>query len=135
CRVAGGHDVLRLAADRRRVGGLHDPGADLRRLRPAAHRFRPRLGSSQVSHAVITGTASGIGLSLARRFLAEGWQVTGLDRNAEAFAAAGYSHVTLDVTDEPAMEAAFAAAAARAPISAVIANAAITDLAHKTVAE
>lgn len=88
-----------------------------------------------MSHAVITGTASGIGLSLARRFLAEGWQVTGLDRNAEAFAAAGYSHVTLDVTDEPAMEAAFAAAAARAPISAVIANAAITDLAHKTVAE
>lgn len=86
-----------------------------------------------MSHAVITGTASGIGLSLARAFLAAGWQVTGLDRAGPAAADDNYSHVRLDITDEAAMEAAFAAAAARAPIDAVIGNAAVTDLAHTTI--
>ena len=42
----------------------------------------------ELSSAVITGAASGMGLATARRFLAEGWTVVAVDRDEAASAAA-----------------------------------------------
>ncbi|MGJ4958508.1 SDR family NAD(P)-dependent oxidoreductase [Bradyrhizobium sp. HKCCYLRH2015] len=38
--------------------------------------------SSGLRHAVVTGTSSGIGRTIAERLLADGWRVTGIDRAA-----------------------------------------------------
>lgn len=84
-------------------------------------------------HIVITGTAGGIGAALASRFLAIGWQVTGIDRASAPewlSKSPSYAGVDADITDEAAIEAAFADAVERGPISAVINNAAVTDLNH-----
>lgn len=86
-------------------------------------------------HVLITGTGRGIGLALARGFLDAGWVVTGIDRAAGALEDAGYAHVGCDITDEMAVERAFDTAMARAPLRAVIANAAVTDMNHRTVIE
>ncbi len=86
-------------------------------------------------HALITGTGRGIGLALTQGFLAAGWRVTGLDRAPAALEDPGYSHVECDITDEAAMEQAFDAAIARGLLRAVIANAAVTDIAHRPVVE
>jgi NAD(P)-dependent dehydrogenase (short-subunit alcohol dehydrogenase family) len=82
-------------------------------------------------HIVITGAARGIGRALSQRFLAEGWLVTGIDLGAAALADPAYSHAIADITDKPAFDAALEEAWARAPVSAVIGNAALTDLAHR----
>ncbi|GKY87407.1 SDR family oxidoreductase [Sinisalibacter aestuarii] len=87
------------------------------------------------NHVLITGTAGGIGLALAEAFLSAGWQVTGIDRDQSALDRPGYSHSFCDITDETAMDSAFDEAMARAPLRAVIANAAVTDMAHHTVLE
>lgn len=82
-------------------------------------------------HIVITGAARGIGKALAERFLAEDWLVTGIDLGATALADPVYHHAVADITDEPAFDAALEAAWNRAPVAAVIGNAALTDLAHR----
>lgn len=84
-----------------------------------------------IRHALITGTAGGIGAALAAHFLRAGWQVTGIDLAPPTIDAAGYRHVRCDITDEPALAGAFDEAEARAPISAAIANAAVTDIEHQ----
>src|SRR5215472_16738604 len=61
--------------------------------------------------AVVTGAASGMGLAVAERFLAEGWIVVGVDRDAEALAKTAASYgpayrpVTADITDRTALSA------------------------------
>jgi len=67
---------------------------------------------------VITGASAGIGRATADRFLAEGWQVALLARNADALAevARGQGNalaLACDVTDAAQVEAAFAATVAR----------------------
>lgn len=69
---------------------------------------------------VITGASAGIGRETARHFLAQGWQVAALARRAEPLEtlADGLPNAALlplpcDVTDEHAVDAAFATAAAR----------------------
>ncbi len=67
---------------------------------------------------VITGASSGIGLATAERFLAAGWNVGAVARRADrldALVAANPSAMALacDVADAGAVDAAFAAAAAR----------------------
>ena len=61
---------------------------------------------------VVTGAASGMGLAVAERFLAEGQIVVGVDRDAEALAKAAasngpaYHPVIADITDRAALSAA-----------------------------
>ncbi|SAI31509.1 short-chain dehydrogenase/reductase [Bordetella ansorpii] len=59
-----------------------------------------------LDHAVITGSASGIGQALARRLLDAGWAVAGIDRQADAgIAHPAYRHHVCDLTDESAIDA------------------------------
>jgi 3-oxoacyl-[acyl-carrier protein] reductase len=83
-------------------------------------------------HLVVTGAASGIGRALAEGFAAADWLVTGIDRRQPP---APFPIEQADVTDEAALAAAFDRACARQPVDAVIANAALTDLAHSTAIE
>jgi 3-oxoacyl-[acyl-carrier protein] reductase len=65
--------------------------------------------------AVVTGAASGMGLAVAERFLAEGRIVVGVDRDAEALSKTaasngpGYHPVIADITDRTALSAALGA--------------------------
>jgi NAD(P)-dependent dehydrogenase (short-subunit alcohol dehydrogenase family) len=72
----------------------------------------------------ITGAASGIGLAAARRLLAEGWSVFGLDRTPAPLAAAAevfaphwqrFTPVVCDVTDAARVAAAFTEIGQAAP--------------------
>lgn len=81
-------------------------------------------------HVVITGAAGGIGRALSEGFLAAGWLVTGLDRADTALKTARYRHRRVDITDEAALDEAFAEAWERSPVSTVFGNAAVTDLDH-----
>jgi NADP-dependent 3-hydroxy acid dehydrogenase YdfG len=67
---------------------------------------------------VITGASAGIGAATARAFLDAGWSVALLARRADALAQVAGGHpqalaLVCDVTDESAVEAAFAATVAR----------------------
>ena len=56
---------------------------------------------------VITGTRKGIGRALAERYLGQGHTVIGCSRGAAEWQAPGYSHFTLDVADEAAVQRMF----------------------------
>jgi len=61
------------------------------------------------STALVTGAASGMGRAVAERFLAEGWAVLGVDRDAEALDKAAaelgpaFRPVPVDITDRAAL--------------------------------
>ncbi|KQT66026.1 MULTISPECIES: SDR family NAD(P)-dependent oxidoreductase [unclassified Aureimonas] len=81
--------------------------------------------------AIVTGGASGIGLTVARRLAAEGAKVAIFDRDAakaeEAAASVGGLAVPLDITDWPAVEAgAKTVAEAFGGIDILVASAGIT---------
>jgi NAD(P)-dependent dehydrogenase (short-subunit alcohol dehydrogenase family) len=83
-------------------------------------------------HAIVTGGAQGIGLSIARRFLASGASVTLWDRDSELLAATvkelegTVDAVTADVTDADAITKAAASTAERfGTIDILVANAGI----------
>ena len=80
----------------------------------------------------VTGGASGIGLAVAEAALAEGWHVAVADLDAGGLAAAEArlgtaraSYTTLDVTEEDAVEAWIAGAAARGPLKGLVTSAGI----------
>lgn len=62
--------------------------------------------SSEPRRAVVTGTSSGIGRAIALRLLADGWQVTGLDRAPPELSHAAFSPQQVDLADGPATETA-----------------------------
>jgi NAD(P)-dependent dehydrogenase (short-subunit alcohol dehydrogenase family) len=87
---------------------------------------------------VITGASLGIGAALAQHFLRMGRWVEGIDVNPpseELARSSGYTHQLADITDEAALDAALTLAWSRAPVGAVLANAAVTDLEHRRAAE
>lgn len=86
-------------------------------------------------HLIVTGSAGGIGRSIATKFLTNGWAVTGIDRAQGTIRHERYVHREADITDEAAVEQAFAAACASQPVTATIANAAVTDLGHRLVTD
>ncbi|ONG46843.1 oxidoreductase [Pseudoroseomonas deserti] len=69
-------------------------------------------------HAVVTGASSGIGEAIARRLLADGWQVTGLSRSAPAISGAGFAHRPADLADPASLEAALQGLTATALVHA-----------------
>ena len=76
----------------------------------APDRATPRGNLLRGRKLVVTGAASGIGLSTARRFLEEGAAVSLLDRNGQAlratFAGSAAGCYEVDITEESGVEAA-----------------------------
>ncbi len=70
------------------------------------------MSASPSRLAVITGSSSGIGLAIARRLLADGWQVCGLDSAAATLTASQFAGYTVDLTDANATERTLASALA-----------------------
>ena len=68
--------------------------------------------SSESRRAVVTGSSSGIGRSIATRLLADGWQVSGFDIAPASLTHRAFKPVTVDLCDGAAVEAATADAAA-----------------------
>lgn len=59
-------------------------------------------------HALVTGSSSGIGLAIAERLLAEGWQVTGLQRGPAALDHPALRTLRVDLGDGAALDQALA---------------------------
>jgi len=76
--------------------------------------------------ALITGVMGGIGSATAEAFLAEGWQVFGLDRNATEETPKGAQFIVCDLADPDAIEASLAEVAQSVDrLDALVNNAAV----------
>lgn len=80
---------------------------------------------------IITGTSKGIGLHLARHYLATGWRVAGCSRGNSAISHGSYTHHALDVSDEAAVVTMVREVARRnGGIDGLINNAGIASMNH-----
>ena len=87
------------------------------------------MTAEAASSALVTGAASGMGLATARRFLAEGWTVLAVDRDAAGLDAAAaelgsdrLQTVAADVTDRAALADALDRRVGGVPLSFVLAQ-------------
>lgn len=74
--------------------------------------------AAAIRHAIVTGSASGIGRAVVTRLLADGWRVTGLDRT-EQNGADAFTPIAIDLLDRAALEALAARLAAERPTALV----------------
>jgi 3-oxoacyl-[acyl-carrier protein] reductase len=58
------------------------------------------------THALVTGSSSGIGGAIVQRLLADGWQVTGIDRAAPTLDHANFAPLVLDLMNADAIRTA-----------------------------
>lgn len=73
--------------------------------------------SNEAPRALVTGSSSGIGLAICQALLAQGWQVTGLDRQPAALEAPGFRALAVDLLDDATTDA---AAHAQAGVQALV---------------
>jgi NAD(P)-dependent dehydrogenase (short-subunit alcohol dehydrogenase family) len=73
--------------------------------------------SNEAGRALVTGSSSGIGLAVARRLLADGWDVVGFDVAPPALEDVRFTSVTVDLTDSAALAG---RAASLPPITALV---------------
>ena len=64
--------------------------------------------------AIVTGSSSGIGLAVATRLLADGWNVAGWDRDVAQIAHANFEAVAIDLMDTSALSSLLQATASKA---------------------
>lgn len=80
---------------------------------------------------LITGTSRGIGRHLADHYRQQGWAVAGCSRKGLEDVPEGHLHFALDVADEPAVKAMFAAVRERfGRLDALVNNAGIASMNH-----
>jgi len=80
---------------------------------------------------LITGTTRGIGKYLADHYRRQGWAVVGCGRTGVEGSVEGDSHFSLDVADEPAVKAMFAAVRQRCGrLDALVNSAGIASMNH-----
>lgn len=80
---------------------------------------------------IVTGTSRGIGLDLARHFLAAGDRVFGCSRGPSSLEDEGYTHFELDVSDEKAVVGLVRTAVRKhGRVDALVNNAGIASMNH-----
>ena len=80
--------------------------------------------------ALVTGARKGIGLALARHFLAGDATVIGLGRAEAGIEHPSYHHLSCDVRDATALRATFQEISRRWPLHIVVNNAGVLDSKH-----
>jgi 3-oxoacyl-[acyl-carrier protein] reductase len=63
----------------------------------------PGQATAAESHALVTGSSSGIGLAIARHLLEQGWRVSGWDLSTPVLVQANFTPVSVDLMDQNAI--------------------------------
>lgn len=92
---------------------------------------KPTPSISERPVMLITGTRKGIGRHLAETYAARGYIVEGCSRGEASWEAEGYTHTSLDISDDKSVKAWISAIARRhGRIDCVLNNAAIASMNH-----